>query len=55
MLASRGILWRRQWQPAPVLLPGEFHGQRSLAGTVHGALRVGYDLATAPPPPPGAF
>ena len=24
--------WRRKWQPTPVLLPGEFHGQRSLAG-----------------------
>ena len=24
--------WRREWQPAPVFLPGEFHGQRSLAG-----------------------
>ena len=24
--------WRRKWQPAPVHLPGEFHGQRSLAG-----------------------
>ena len=23
---------RRQWQPAPVLLPGESHGQRSLVG-----------------------
>ena len=23
-------LWRREWQPTPVLLPGEFHGQRSL-------------------------
>ena len=23
---------RRAWQPTPVLLPGEFHGQRSLAG-----------------------
>ena len=23
---------RREWQPTPVLLPGEFHGQRSLAG-----------------------
>jgi len=29
-------LWRREWQPTPVLLPGEFHGQRSLAATVHG-------------------
>ena len=24
--------WRRPWQPIPVLLPGESHGQRSLAG-----------------------
>ena len=24
--------WRRKWQPTPVLWPGEFHGQRSLAG-----------------------
>ena len=24
--------WRRQWQPTPVLLPGESHGQRSLVG-----------------------
>ena len=26
------IPWRRTWQPTPVLLPGESHGQRSLAG-----------------------
>ena len=26
------ILWRRKWQPTPVFLPGESHGQRSLAG-----------------------
>ena len=32
----RKMLWRREWQPTPVFLPGEFHGQRSLAGTVHG-------------------
>ena len=24
--------WRRAWQPAPVFLPGESHGQRSLVG-----------------------
>ena len=24
--------WRRKWQPAPVLLPGESQGQRSLMG-----------------------
>ena len=23
--------WRREWLPIPVFLPGEFHGQRSLA------------------------
>ena len=26
------ILWKRKWQPTPVFLPGESHGQRSLAG-----------------------
>ena len=26
------ISWRRNWQPTPVFLPGESHGQRSLAG-----------------------
>ena len=26
------IPWRRKWQPIPVFLPGEFHGQRSLEG-----------------------
>ena len=25
-------LWRRQWQPTPVLLPGKSHGRRSLVG-----------------------
>ena len=25
-------LWRRKWQSTPVFFPGEFHGQRSLAG-----------------------
>ena len=27
--------WRRAWQPTPVFLPGEFHGQKSLGATVH--------------------
>ena len=26
------IHWRREWLHAPVLLPGEFHGQGSLVG-----------------------
>ena len=28
----RKIPWRREWQPTPVFLPGEFHEKRSLAG-----------------------
>ena len=27
------ILWRRQWHPTPVLLPGKSHGRRSLIGS----------------------
>ena len=26
------ISWRKEWQPTPVFLPGELHGQRSLVG-----------------------
>jgi len=26
------IPWRRKWQPTPVFLPGESHGQRNLVG-----------------------
>ena len=34
------IPWRRAWQPTPVFLPGESHGQRSLAGCmVHGVTK----------------
>ena len=28
----RKTLWRMEWLPTPVFLPGEFHGQRSLGG-----------------------
>ena len=28
----RDILWKRQWHPTPVLLPGKSHGWRSLVG-----------------------
>ena len=28
----RKIPWRREWQPTPVFLPGEFHGQSTLMG-----------------------
>ena len=30
--SSLKILWRRKWQPTPVLLPGKSHGQTSLMG-----------------------
>ena len=26
------IIWRRQWHPTPVLLPGKSHGRRGLVG-----------------------
>ena len=37
----RKIPWRREWQPIPVFLPGEFHGQRSLVAgcVVHGVTK----------------
>ena len=39
------IPWRRAWQPTLVFLPGEYHGQRSLAGySPWGHKRVEYDL-----------
>ena len=30
--AATDIMWRRQWHPTPVLLPGKSHGRRSLEG-----------------------
>ena len=38
------IPWKRAWQPIPVFLPGESHGQRSLVG--YRLQRVGHDWAT---------
>ena len=37
---------RREWLPTPVCLPGEFHGQRSLAGYCPRLQRFGHDGAT---------
>ena len=28
----RKVLWSRKWHPAPIFLPGDSHGQRSLVG-----------------------
>ena len=41
------IPWRRKWQPTPVFLPGESHGQRSPTGYIPwGHKRVGHNLVT---------
>ena len=40
------IPWRRKWQPTPVFLPGECHGQRSLVATVHGVTKSRQDWVT---------
>ena len=54
------IRWRREWQPIPVFLPGESHGQRNLAGyspwghkeldtsETHTHTRTGYLLKVPP-------
>ena len=42
----RKILWRREQQPTPLLLHGEFHGQRSLAGYSLWGCRVRHNWAT---------
>ena len=40
----RKILWRRKWQPTPVLLPGESHGHSSLVDYIQSTAlwRVGH-------------
>ena len=48
---SHCLHWRRKWQPIPVCLPGEPHGQRSLVGcSPWDRKSIGHDLATKPPP-----
>ena len=37
------IPWSQKWQPAPVFLPGKFHGLRSLVGNSPWGHRVGHD------------
>ena len=34
------IPWRREWQPTPAFLPGEFHGHRACRVTVHGVTKT---------------
>ena len=40
------IPWKREGQPTPVFLPGEFYEQKSLAGYMYsmGSQRVRHDL-----------
>ena len=37
------ILWRKAWQPTPVFLPGESHGQRNPDGYSPWGRRVKHD------------
>ena len=39
----RKILWRREWLPIPVFLPGEFHGERTGGLLSMGSQGVGHD------------
>ena len=45
---ARKIPWRRKWQPTPVFLPGESHGERSLADYSPGVTKN----RLLPPPAP---
>ena len=38
------IPWRREWQPTPVSLPGELHGQRNLVGYSPWDHKVGHNF-----------
>ena len=40
------ITWSRKWQPTPVFLPGESHGQRNLVGYSPWSCRVRRDRAS---------
>jgi len=39
----RKIPWNRKWKTAPIVLPGKFHGQRSLVGCSPWSCRVRHD------------
>ena len=41
------IPWRRKWQPTPLFLPGESHGERNLTGYSPWGHRVEHNWATA--------
>ena len=39
VLSLGQVLWRKEWRPAPVFLPREFHGQRSQVGYSSGVVK----------------
>ena len=39
----RKIPWERKRHPTPVFWTGKLHGQRSVAGYIHGVQRVGHN------------
>ena len=42
----RKMPWRRRWQPTPVFMPGESHGQRGLADYRPRGRTVGHDRSS---------
>ena len=42
----RKVPWKRKWQPTPVFLPREFHGQKSLGSYSLWDQRAGHDWVT---------
>ena len=32
LIPGLGRSWSKKWHPTPIFLPGEFHGQKNLAG-----------------------
>ena len=46
ILGSGRFPWGRKWQPTPVFLPEKSHGQRSLAGYIHGVAKSQTQLSS---------
>ena len=47
----RKTSWRRKWQPTPVFLAGEFHGQRNLEGYSPWVIKSQIQLSKGAPRP----
>ena len=43
----RTIPWKKEWQPAPIFLPGESHGLRSLMGCSPGVTKSQTQLSSS--------